>query len=92
MPCATMWQTKQWLLTIVRLENASYFERRRLETVDIDNLMVPQSVLLAEAPTEELDELREAIFGLEDDYRELLVLQVLMGFSTKEIAEQVGLK
>ena len=83
---------KQWLLTIVRLENARYFEQRRLETVDIDNLMVPQSVLLAEAPTEELDELREAIFGLEDDYRELLVLQVLMGFSTKEIAEQVGLK
>lgn len=51
-----------------------------------------QSVLLAEALTEELDELREAIFGLEDNYRELLVLQVLMGFSTKKIAEQMGLK
>ena len=83
---------KQWLLTIVRRENARYFERRRLETVDIDNLTASQSALLAEAPTEELDELREAIFGLEDDYREPLVLQVLMGFSTKEIAEQMGLK
>lgn len=83
---------KQWLLTIVRRENARYFERRRLETVDIDNLTASQSALLAEAPTEELDELREAIFGLEDDYREPLVLQVLMGFSTKEIAEHMGLK
>jgi RNA polymerase sigma-70 factor (ECF subfamily) len=83
---------KQWLLTIVRRENARYFERRRLETVDIDNLTASQSALLAEAPTEELDELREAIFRLEDDYREPLVLQVLMGFSSKEIAEHMGLK
>ena len=29
---------RQWLLTIVRRENARYFERRRLETVDIDDL------------------------------------------------------
>jgi RNA polymerase sigma-70 factor (ECF subfamily) len=83
---------KQWLLTIVRRENARYFERRRLETVDIDNLTASQSALLAEAPTEELDDLRESIFGLEDDYREPLVLQVLMGFSTNEIAEHMGLK
>ena len=83
---------KQWLLTIVRRENARYFERRRLETVDIDNLTASQSALLAEAPNEELDDLREAIFGLEDDYREPLVLQVLMGYSTNEIAELMGLK
>ena len=83
---------KPWLLTIVRRENARYFERRRLETVDIDNLTASQSALLAEAPNEELDELREAIYGLDDDYREPLVLQVLMGYSTKEIAELMGLK
>ena len=83
---------KQWLLTIVRRENARYFERRRLETVDIDNLSASQAALLAEAPTEELDDLRTAIFGLEDDYREPLVLQVLMGYSTNEIAEMMGLK
>jgi len=83
---------KQWLLTIVRRENARYFERRRLETVDIDNLTAAQSALLAEAPNEELDDLREAIYGLEDDYREPLVLQVLMGYSTSEIAEVMGLK
>ncbi len=83
---------KQWLLTIVRRENARYFERRRLETVDIDNLTASQSALLAETPNDELDELREAIYGLEDDYREPLVLQVLMGYSTNEIAELMGLK
>jgi RNA polymerase sigma-70 factor (ECF subfamily) len=83
---------KQWLLTIVRRENARYFERRRLETVDIDNLTATQSALLAEAPNEELNDLREAIYGLEDDYREPLVLQVLMGYSSNEIAELMGLK
>ena len=83
---------KQWLLTIVRRENARYFERRRLETVDIDNLTAAQSALLAEAPNEELNDLREAIYRLEDDYREPLVLQVLMGYSTSEIAEVMGLK
>ena len=75
---------KHWLLTIVRRENARYFERRRLETVDIDNLTA--------SPDRELDDLREAIFELEDDYREPLVLQVLMGYSTNEIAEMMGLK
>jgi RNA polymerase sigma-70 factor (ECF subfamily) len=83
---------KQWLLTIVRRENARYFERRRLETIDIDNLTASQSALLAEAPNEELNDLREAIYGLEDEYREPLVLQVLMGYSTNEIAELMGLK
>jgi len=83
---------KQWLLTIVRRENARYFERKRLETVDIDNLTASQAALLAEQPNDELDEMRQAIYELDDDYREPLVLQVLMGFSTNEIAEQMGLK
>ena len=83
---------KPWLLTIVRRENARYFERRRLETVDIDNLSASQVAMLAEQPDDELDDMRTAIFALHDDYREPLVLQVLMGFSTNEIAEQMGLK
>jgi RNA polymerase sigma-70 factor (ECF subfamily) len=83
---------KQWLLTIVRRENARYFERKRLETVDIDNLTASQSALLAVEDDKELDDMRQAIYELEDDYREPLVLQVLMGYSTNEIAEQMGLK
>lgn len=83
---------KPWLLTIVRRENARYFERRRLETVDIDGLAPAQEALLAETPDDGLDDLRAAIFALDDDYREPLVLQVLMGYSTNEIATMMGLQ
>ena len=83
---------KPWLLTIVRRENARYFERKRLETVDIDNLSPAQSALLAETDDSDIDDLRQAIFQLDDDYREPLVLQVLMGHSTKEIAGLMGLQ
>jgi RNA polymerase sigma-70 factor (ECF subfamily) len=83
---------KPWLLTIVRRENARYFERKRLETVDIDNLSPSQSAMLAETDDSDIDDLRQAIYRLEDDYREPLVLQVLMGHSTKEIAELMGMQ
>ena len=76
---------KHWLLTIVRRENARYFERRRLETVDVDDLTPSQEALLANEPDHELDDVREAIFRLDDDYREPLVLLVLMGYSTNVI-------
>jgi RNA polymerase sigma-70 factor (ECF subfamily) len=83
---------KPWLLTIVRRETARYFERKRLETVDIDNLTASQAALLAVEDDKELDDMRQAIYELDDDYREPLVLQVLMGYSTNEIAEQMELK
>ncbi|MDH4048256.1 MAG: sigma-70 family RNA polymerase sigma factor [Gammaproteobacteria bacterium] len=83
---------KQWLLTIVRRENARYFERKRLETVDIDNLTASQSAMLAETDDAQLDEVRKAIFRLDDDYREPLVLQVLMGYSTEEIADLMDIR
>ncbi len=83
---------KQWVLTIVRRENARYFERKRLDTVDIDNLSPSQSAMLAESADTDLDDVREAIYKLDDDYREPLVLQVLMGHSTKEIAEMMNLR
>jgi len=83
---------KPWLLTIVRRENARYFERKRIETVDIDNLTASQAALLSEQPDDDLGDMLEANYLLEDEYREPLVLQVLMGFSTNEIADQMGLK
>jgi RNA polymerase sigma-70 factor (ECF subfamily) len=83
---------KHWLLTIVRRENARYFERRRLETVDVDDLTPSQEALLAEEPDHELDDIRAAIYRLDNEYREPLVLQSLMGYSTKEIGELMGLK
>jgi len=83
---------KPWVMTIVRRENARYFERKRLETVDIDSLTPTQAAMLVEGDDSELNELREAIYRLDDDYREPLVLQVLMGYSTREIAELMEIK
>jgi len=83
---------RHWLLTIVRRENARYFERRRLDTVDVDDLTPSQEALLADQPDHELDDMRDAIYRLDDDYREPLVLQVLMGYSTNEIGELMGLR
>ncbi len=82
---------KQWLLTILRREHARHYERKRLETVDIDGLARSQEALLARTQRPEVEDMRNAIFRLSDDYREPLVLQVLMGYSTKEIADVMNL-
>ena len=83
---------RPWLLTIARREFARRFERKRFETVDIDEVPALEDPALGAEENQELMELRAAIFALEDDYREPLVLQVLMGYSTEEIAAHMGLK
>lgn len=83
---------KHWLLTIVRRENARYFEKKEAEMVDIDRLSPAQAAMIAESGDSALDEVREAIYRLDDGYREPLVLQVLMGYSTNEIAELMGIR
>ena len=82
---------KPWFLTIIRREYARSFERKRFVTVDVDELVAKEEPMLAAAGEQELAELRAAIFKLPDEYREPLVLQVLMGFSTAEIARELGL-
>ena len=85
-------KAKSWLLTIVRREFARSFERRRLELTDIDALVAAEADVLAAEDDAAVAEMREALFRLSDEYREPLVLQVMMGYSTKEIADQMGLK
>jgi RNA polymerase sigma-70 factor (ECF subfamily) len=82
---------KPWFLTIIRREYARSFERKRFVTVDVDELVAREEPMLAVADEQELGELRAAIFRLPDEYREPLVLQVLMGYSTAEIAEELNL-
>lgn len=82
---------KPWLLTIIRREYARSFERKRFVTVDVDELIAKEEPTLAAADQQELDEMRAAIFKLPDDYREPLLLQVLMGYSTAEIAAELEL-
>jgi RNA polymerase sigma-70 factor (ECF subfamily) len=82
---------KGWLLTIVRREHARLFERKRLPTVSVDELVASDAPELAVTEQHEVMEMRRAIFALDPDYREPLVLQVLMGYSTGEIADELGL-
>jgi RNA polymerase sigma-70 factor (ECF subfamily) len=85
-------KAKSWLLTIVRREFARSFERRRLEVTDLDALVAAEADVLAAEDDAALAAMREALFRLDDEYREPLVLQVMMGYTTKEIADQMGLQ
>ena len=82
---------RPWLFTIVRREHARLFERKRLPLVDIDSIEALGDPALATEGDAGLDDLRRAIMQLPDEYREPLVLQVLGGFTTAEIASQLQL-
>ena len=82
---------KSWFLTIIRREYARTFERKRFQTVDVDELIANEEPALAAEGDQNLTELRAAIFKLPEDYREPLVLQALMGLSTAEIAAELNL-
>lgn len=82
---------KAWLFTILRRENARLYERYRPDLVDIDDQSIAESD--NEEPDNKMDRelLHNAINRLESDYREPLLLQVVGGFSGKEIADILGL-
>jgi len=83
---------RPWLFTIVRREHARLHERKRLPLVDLDDIVARQEPELAAGEDDpQILDLRRAILTLPDEYREPLVLQVLGGFSTGEIAEELGL-
>lgn len=78
---------KTWLYTILRREYARGYERYRPEMVDVDPDHIP-----ATAPADvECWHLRRVLHRLDSDYREPLLLQVLGGFSTAEIAQIMNL-
>lgn len=81
-----------WLLTIVRREHARLYERKRLEITDLDAVIAAEdSQLAADSESDELVGLRLAITQLPDEYRVPLVMQVLGGFTTDEIARELAL-
>jgi len=98
---------RHWLLTIVRREHARLYERKRLVTVDVSEIVAREDIALASTgdgpdygeghvegqgvSNTELLDLRRAILRLPDDYREPLVMQVLGGYSTAEIAKEMSL-
>ncbi len=85
-------KARSWLLTIVRRELARTYEKKRPEFADVDALVAAESAALAAPEDERVEEMRNAIFRLEEEYREPLVLQVLLGYSTQEIADLMGMQ
>jgi RNA polymerase sigma-70 factor, ECF subfamily len=83
--------TRPWLLTIVRREHARLYERKRLPTVDVADVEAQGDPALATEGDAGLDDLRRAVMQLPDEYREPLIMQVLGGHSTTEIAQELGL-
>jgi RNA polymerase sigma-70 factor, ECF subfamily len=77
---------KAWLLTTLRREH--YRRKPVVQTFSIDDEQVSDAVYGLEAqlnPDEELD-LEKRLSELPEQYREVLVLQLLFGYSTQEIA------
>jgi RNA polymerase sigma-70 factor (ECF subfamily) len=82
---------KRWLITILRRELARHLGRKRGEQLDIDALQIAAAGATGDAAETDRHDLRHAMAALDDDYREPLVLQVVVGLSVAEIAETMDL-
>ena len=80
---------KAWLITILRREHARLHERRRPDTVAIDDALADESGHASPDRGGEDAVVRAAIARLDPKYREPLLLQVLGGFSCDEIAAEL---
>lgn len=81
---------KGWLITILRRENARRFERKQLKPSGVPTEELPAARNEYDTSTEAFV-LRQALEQLPEDYREPLLLQVIHGYSQKEIAVQLGI-
>ncbi|WP_240223120.1 sigma-70 family RNA polymerase sigma factor [Rheinheimera hassiensis] len=83
---------KSWLITILRRENARRFERKQF---DYDDAAEQDSLPDTEQSSAEQDcdnnKLRNYMAALPEEYREPLVMQVIGGFSSDEIANLLQL-
>ncbi|RZQ53192.1 RNA polymerase subunit sigma [Pseudoalteromonas phenolica] len=78
---------KPWLLTIVRRENARRFERKQFDYADVDNDTIVDNQSTTLDSEMEQTVIQRQISLLSIEYREPLLLQVVMGCSGDEIAE-----
>lgn len=82
---------KGWLFTILRRENARRFDKKQFEYDDteLDELVADG---IADPEQQLSDEkIRVAIAALPQEYKEPLMMQVVGGFVSEEIAEQLSL-
>ena len=82
---------KSWLITILRREYARTFERKVPKFTDLDAVVVPEETEPEPDDRAEIGLLRRGIMKLSRKYREPLLLQVVMGFSCEEIADELGI-
>ena len=78
---------KPWLLTKVRRENARRFERKQFDYADVDNDTIVDNQSTTLDSEMEQTVIQRQISQLSIEYREPLLLQVVMGCSGDEIAE-----
>jgi RNA polymerase sigma-70 factor (ECF subfamily) len=81
---------RAWLYTILRREHARLYERQRPDVRDPAEL--PELGITAIDGRPEAFALRRALQRLDRDYRDPLLLQVIGGFSCREIGEMLELK
>ena len=81
---------KGWLITILRRENARRFERKQPQTADVPLELIGSDSQDYDTSTEAYV-LRNALKELPQEYREPLMLQVIGGYSQKEIAKTLGI-
>ena len=81
---------RAWLYTILRNEHARLYERQRPDVRDPAEL--PPIPSKGYDTSAEAFVLRRALDDLDLEYREPLMLQVIGGFSCKEIGEMLDLK
>lgn len=77
---------KGWLFTIFRREHARQFERKQFQYTEVESMDVLADAQMGYDDRPEAFALRNALKGLQKDYREALEMQVLGGFSCDEIA------
>ncbi|MDK1286048.1 sigma-70 family RNA polymerase sigma factor [Pseudoalteromonas umbrosa] len=78
---------KSWLLTILRRENARRFERKQFDYADVENDTLVDTKSTSLDDEMEQTVVQRQINQLASEYREPLLLQVVMGCSGDEIAE-----
>jgi len=82
---------KGWLITILRRENARRFERKQFEYQDVEQDWLEDEQSDGPEQQAENQQLHQYIAKLAEDYREPLVLQVLIGMTGEEIAQTLEL-
>lgn len=91
---AGLWQgvgdMRTWLFSIMHNLHVDALRRGRLDTVDLDELVIEIPVAAAQADRLALRDLQQALLALPPDQREVVLLVALDGLGYAEAAGQLG--